>query len=164
MFRVRALLSCSLLLGLIFFGRAARAQQQFQCVLGTPTNDPAVKQEYFAEKEVVEKALSLFPHQASWKWMIFPDDATWRKFVDRTHMNGMGGDYYGLTDMDSHETFLRGWTLTHPSDERALPMHVIAHELAYPYLNTHDIRKADALSVQWVKQYTSEEPHSAFEY
>ena len=164
MFRVKALLCVGLALAPFLGARAVLAQQQFQCVVSARTSDPAVKQEYFAEKAIVEKALAIFPHQPAWKWMIFPDEATWKTFVDRTRMNAMGGDYYGLTDMDSHETFLRGWTLTHPTDERALPMHVIAHELAYPFLQTHDIRKADALSVKWVQEYTDEPPHSAFEY
>jgi LPS sulfotransferase NodH len=118
---------------------------------------------FVEERSILEKALALFPHQQSWTWVIYPDEATWKAFTHHINIDGDGParSYYGQTDQEAHITYLRGWTLTHPNDDRALPMHVIAHELAYPYLKTRSLRAADDLSVEWVRKYTDETPRSA---
>lgn len=145
---------------------ALHAQQKVSIGLVTPTtpkDSPELFAAFNAEKAVLDKALSTFPTQPKWTWVIFPDEASWKAFTHHINIDGDGPSrsYYGQTDQDGHVTYLRGWTLLHPDDDRALPMHVIAHELAYPYLGTHSLKEADDLSVQWVRHYTSEPARSA---
>jgi LPS sulfotransferase NodH len=164
----RFIVSAILSIGVVLMAvpECACSQQRIQIGLVAPTtpkDSPDLFKAFYEEKAILEKALSLFPHQQSWTWVIYPDEATWRAFTHHINIDGDGPtrSYYGQTDQEAHVTYLRGWTLAHPNDERALPMHVIAHELAYPYLKTRSLRAADDLSVEWVRKYTNETPRSA---
>jgi Zn-dependent peptidase ImmA (M78 family) len=51
----------------------------------------------------------------------------------------------GLTDLDRHITYVRGYMILHPISQspEAQPRHIVAHELGHILANTHDEEKAE---------------------
>jgi Zn-dependent peptidase ImmA (M78 family) len=63
-----------------------------------------------------------------------------------THrQTNLTGQILGLSNLDSHMTYIRGYAVLHPFGERVefSPRHTIAHELGHILLHTADEDKAE---------------------
>lgn len=115
---------------------------------GAPPSADAV-----AEAKIFGQVARQFPlREKQWKWVIVADDALWHQLIIRM---GFRDDprisYYGQTDLEGHQTYIRGWTLLHPDQPDAAPEHVIAHEMAHVYLHSTDEVVVDKTAHQWMK-------------
>lgn len=91
--------------------------------------------------------LAEFHSPADWTWIVACDEAAWQKIeVMSGFQKAVNGQIMGLTDLERHITYVRGWVMLHPLslDPEAKPRHVVAHELGHILANTRDEQKAEA--------------------
>lgn len=95
------------------------------------------------------KGLDLFPHPATWTYVVICDDASWTQVMklqgicDIQHV-------HGNTNPETKTTFFRGTTLR-GEDKYVTAEHVIAHELAHVYLNSRDEIAVEAKAIDWLQ-------------
>jgi len=120
---------------------------------GTPLTDEAK-----AQMQLVLTTLKEFPLKEDWNFVVICDDLLWKKFMDHVgNVADFRSQYYGVTSLATHTTYLRGSTLVHPNNPDVTPERVIAHEMAHIFLpNQIDERDVDALALQLIKKADSE--------
>jgi hypothetical protein len=74
------------------------------------------------------------------------DESAWKTIELKSGFDkSLNETIMGLTDLDRHITYGRGWMIIHPLDitADAQPQHIIAHEMGHVLANTHNEDKAE---------------------
>jgi hypothetical protein len=72
-------------------------------------------QECLQAGAIIAPFLKLYHSPAEWTWVVICDEVAWHDLEVRTRQNNMPGRLLGLTNRDSHVTFIRGYDVLHPS-------------------------------------------------
>jgi hypothetical protein len=103
-------------------------------------------QECIAASAIVRPLIAQFGSPADWTWIIVCDEPAWHRVEQHIgQQDSVGGLTLGTTDLENRVTYIRGYYVLHPRDDRAeaQPDHTIAHELGHITLNTHNEDKAE---------------------
>jgi hypothetical protein len=105
------------------------------------------------EVAVVVPILNTYPAPADWTWILVCDEAAWHRLEMHTGQANVAGMTVGMTDRHNHLTYIRGYTVLHPSsdDPDAQPRHIIAHELGHILADTSDENKAEKKAQELLK-------------
>jgi hypothetical protein len=138
-----SLRSIFVILCLALSASTAQAKIQFfstHSVIGVPA------QECRDESAIVTPLIAQFNGPADWIWIIACDEAAWHQVEQHIgQADSLGGLTLGTTDLENHITYIRGFYVLHPHDDRpeAQPDHTIAHELGHILQRTHNEEKAE---------------------
>jgi hypothetical protein len=129
----------------------ARAQGiQFYSLVSKGGQVPA---ECMDAAKIIQPMLSEFGAPKQWTWIVVCDEASWRQVEVKTGQTNVDGTIFGLSNLDGHVTFIRGWAILHPFNPRPeyQPRHTIAHELGHILLHTPDEDKAEKKARELLK-------------
>ena len=106
------------------------------------------------QRAIIVAVIDAFPRPDKWMWIVACDEASWEVLQARTRRaDRKEAMIMALTDLTAGRTFVRGYYVLHPVDERDLAKadHIVAHELCHIYLHSADEMRVDALSQRWFR-------------
>jgi hypothetical protein len=109
------------------------------------------------EIHIVNPLIAQFHGPADWTWIVACDEPAWQRFeLMSGFQKAVNGEVMGLTDLDRHITYVRGYMILHPLSQsiEAQPRHIVAHELGHILLNTHDEEKAERKGMELLNEST----------
>lgn len=102
---------------------------------------------------LIKPLIAQYHGPSDWKWIIACDETAWNRVEAHTGMaSDSTGKILGLTDLENHVTYIRGFAVLHPFNEsvEAQPDHTIAHELGHILANTRNEDKAERKGQQLI--------------
>jgi hypothetical protein len=112
----------------------------------TFAKDNVVPVECVQEIHAVNPLIAEFHGPANWTWIVACDEPAWQRIeLMSGFQKSVNGQVMGLTDLDRHITYVRGWVILHPISDTAdaQARHIIAHEMGHILANTHNDEKAE---------------------
>jgi hypothetical protein len=108
---------------------AARAQSiQFY---SSTDRGGQVSAECMDEAKVIYPFIIQFGTPKQWTSIVVCDEAAWKQVEAHTGQTNVDGKILGLSNLDGHLSYIRGYAVLHPFSEHPefQPRHTIAHEL-----------------------------------
>jgi hypothetical protein len=101
--------------------------------------------------------LTRYHAPAGWTWIIACDEMSWQKVIEHVGQIDVNGRILGLTQLDDHRTYIRGYDLLQPVSFalEAQPKHTVAHELGHIFMHTRDEDKAESTAKELLRLFTS---------
>ena len=120
------------------------AHARIQLYSSFATTGPAPT-ECIQASAIVTPLIAQFHGPADWTWIIACDEAAWHRVEMHTGQANVSGKILGLTNLENHVTYIRGFAVLHPFNDtaEAQPQHTIAHELGHILMNTSNETKAE---------------------
>jgi hypothetical protein len=106
------------------------------------------------ESAVIRPMIAEFHGPANWTWIIACDEKAWNQVEVHAGMSSDShGQILGLTNLENHMTYIRGYAILHPFNDstEAQPTHTIAHEIGHILTNSSNENKAERKANELLK-------------
>lgn len=126
-----------------------------------PTNGATATPECKAAAHAFMTYADKFPRPTNWTFNIVCDDKTWDDIIREsgaaTHTSAGAGfekhiQYCGATYLNARVTYIRGWALTHPTEQTPAPAYIVGDALGRVILNTTDDAAVSKQAMTWIKE------------